>query len=159
MVNSCPFGADFTIANSSRFNSVVNGEDTVTYGADNSVDQKMAITGRTIQQQDEKTYQVKDDAAINTRGEITLELSSDWIQSETAAKAIGDWIVNNWADPADTVEMTVFGNPLVRVGDVVSITDAPKGMTDVKHVALKVAQSWEDGLQTTLSCRKCPETV
>lgn len=151
-----PFGADFTIANSSRFNSVVNGEDTVTYGADNSVEQKMVIIGRTIQQQDEKKYQVKDLNAINTRGEITLEISSDWIQSEAAAKAIGDWIVQNWADPADTFELTVFGNPLIRVGDVSSLSYAPKGLTDVKAVVLKKTQNWDDGLTTTLVCRKCP---
>jgi hypothetical protein len=153
------FGATFTIANSSRFNSVVNGEDTVTYGADNSVEQKMVITGRTIQQQDEKKYQVKDDAAITARGEITLEISSDWIQSETAAKAIGDWIVTHWAEPADTLELTVFGNPLVRVGDVISVSYAPKGLTDVKFVVLKAAQGWDDGLQTSLICRKCPQPV
>lgn len=154
-----PFGADFTIANSSRYNSVVNGEDTVTYGADNPVDQKMVITGRTIQQQDEKKYEVKDEQAINARGEITLEISSDWIQSEAAAKSIGDWIVNNWSDPADTINMTVFGNPLVRVGDVGSVSYAPKGLSNVKVVVLKVSQNWDDGLQTSLICRKCPVTV
>ena len=154
-----PFGADFTIANSSRINSVVNGEDTITYGPDNSVDQKMVITGRTIQQQDEKPYQVKDEKAITARGEITLELSSDWIQSEAAAKAIGDWIVNNWAEPADTITLTVFGNPLVRVGDVVSVSYAPKGLAASKCVVLKAGQTWDNGLQTTLICRKCPVTV
>lgn len=153
------FGAKFTIANSSRFDSVVSGEDTLTYGPDNSVDQKMVITARTIQQQDEKPYQVKDERAIVARGEITLELSSDWIQSEAAAKAIGDWIVANWAQPADTVTLTTFGNPLIRVGDVVSITYAPTGLDAVKFVVLKAGQSWDNGLQTTITCRKCPVTV
>jgi hypothetical protein len=154
-----PFGADFTIANSSRINSVVNGEDTVTYGPDNSVEQKMVITARTIQQQDEKTYEVKDAKAIRVHGEIQLEVSSDWIQSEAAAKAIGDWIVNNWAEPADTVDVKVFGNPLIRVGDVVNITYAPKGISNVKFVVLTCSQSWDDGLETTITCRKCPQQV
>jgi prophage tail gpP-like protein len=154
-----PFGADFTIANSSRINSVVNGEDTVTYGPDNSVEQKMVITARTIQQQDEKTYEVKDAKAIRVHGEIQLEVSSDWIQSEAAAKAIGDWIVNNWAEPADTVDVKVFGNPLIRVGDVVNITYAPKGISNVKFVVLSCSQSWDDGLETTITCRKCPQQV
>jgi hypothetical protein len=151
-----PFGAQFTIANSSRINSVVNGEDTLTYGADNSVDQKMLITGRTIQQADEKEYIVKDDDAIRARGEITLEISSPWVQSETAAKALGAWIVNNWAEPADTLEMVVYGNPLVRVGDVTSVTYTPKGLTDAKFIVLSVRQSWDDGLQTQIICRKLP---
>jgi hypothetical protein len=154
-----PFGADFTIANSSRINSVVNGEDTITYGPDNSVEQKMVITARTIQQQDEKTYEVKDAKAIRTHGEITLEVSSDWIQSEAAAKSIGDWIVNNWAEPADMMDAQVFGNPLIRVGDVVNVTYAPKGISNVKFVVLSCSQSWDNGLQTTITCRKCPQQV
>jgi hypothetical protein len=152
-----PFGADFTIANSSRFNSVVNGEDTVTYGADNSVEQKMVITARTIQQEDEKQYVIKNDAAIRARGEIPLDISSQWIQSEAAAMSIGNWIVNNWAKPADTLEVVVFGHPLIRVGDVVSVSYAPKGLTDEKFVVLRSQQSWDNGLQTSLSCRKCPD--
>lgn len=154
-----PFGADFTIANSSRLNSVVNGEDTVTYGADNSVEQKMVITARTVQQQDEKQYTVKDDRAILARGEITLEISSPWTQSETAAKSIGNWIVTNWAEPADMLEMTVYGNPLVRVGDAISVTYAPKGMDDVKFIVLKVGNGWDNGLATSLVCRKLPQPV
>lgn len=154
-----PFGAKFTIANSSRYNSVVNGEDTVTYGSDNSVDQKMVITARTIQQQDEKTYNVKDDRSIRVHGEISLEVSSDWIQSEAAAKAVGDWIVANWAEPADTAEIQIFGNPIIRIGDVVNVNYAPKGITNVKFVVLKVSHSWDDGLQTNITCRKVPQQV
>jgi hypothetical protein len=157
--NGNAFGATFTLANSSRINSVANGEDTVTYGPDNSVEQKMVITARTIQQQDEKTYTVKDDRAIRIHGEIPLEISSDWIQSEAAAKAIGDWIINNWAEPADTAEVKIFGNPLVRVGDAVNITYAPKGIAGIKFVVLKCDQSWDNGLVTTITCRKCPQQV
>jgi hypothetical protein len=157
--NGNPFRAQFTIANSSRINSVVNGEDTVTYGPDNSIEQKMVITGRTIQQQDEKTYNVKDERAIRVHGEIPLEVSSDWIQSEAAAKAIGNWIVNNWAEPADTIEVQLFGNPLIRIGDVVNVNYAPKGISNVKFVVLRANQSWGEGLQTTLTCRKCPQQV
>jgi len=96
-----PFGAHFIIANASRWNSVVNGEDTLTYGSDNPVDQKIMITGRTIQQAEATDYVVTDEQAVRARGEIALEFNSQWIQSEAAAKSLGDWIVANWAEPAD----------------------------------------------------------
>lgn len=151
-----PFGAKFIIANTSRWNSVVNGEDTISYGSDNPVDQKMMITGRTIQQAEAVDYEVKDDQAIRARGEIPLEFTSQWIQSEAAAKALGDWIVQNWADPADEIEMEVFGNPLLQVGDVIAINYPPKDMTESTHkyFVIAVDSSWDNGLKTELTLRR-----
>ncbi|QQV92409.1 minor tail protein [Streptomyces phage MeganTheeKilla] len=151
-----PFGAHFIIANASRVNSVVNGEDTLTYGADNPVDQKIMITGRTIQQAEAKDYEVKNEQAIRARGEISLEFSSDWIQSESAAKALGDWIVANWSQPCDEIEMEVFGNPLIQIGDVIAVNYPPKNMTASTHkyFVIGVDQSWDNGLTTNLSLRR-----
>jgi hypothetical protein len=151
-----PFGAHFIIANASRINSVVNGEDTLTYGADNPVDQKIMITGRTIQQAEPTDYEVKNEQAIRARGEISLEFSSEWIQTEAAAKALGDWIVNNWSEPCDEVEMQVFGNPLIQIGDVVAVNYPPKSMTAATHKYFVIGadQSWDNGLATTLTLRR-----
>lgn len=151
-----PFGAHFVIANASRFNSIVNGEDTITYGADNSVDQKIMITGRTIQQAEATDYVVTDDQAIKARGEIAIEFSSPWIQSEAAAKALGDWIVNNWSEPCDEVSIEVFGNPLIQIGDVIAVNYPPKNMTASTHkyFVIGVDQSWDNGLSTELKLRR-----
>jgi hypothetical protein len=151
-----PFGAHFIIANASRFNSVVNGEDTVTYGVDNTVTQKLMITGRTVQQAEAVDYVVSNEQAIRARGEIALELSSQWIQSKAAAVALGDWIVDNWSTPADDVELTIFGNPLIQIGDVIAINYPPRDMAESTHkyFVLGVSQSWDNGLQTTLTLRR-----
>jgi hypothetical protein len=151
-----PFGAHFIIANASRTNSVVNGEDTLTYGADNPVDQKMMITGRTIQQAESTDYVVQNDLAIRARGEIATEFSSPWIQSEAAAKALGDWIVDNWSEPADEIEVEVFGNPLIQIGDIISMNYPPRDMTDTTHkyFVISVDNAWDNGLSTTISLRR-----
>ncbi|XAO35236.1 minor tail protein [Streptomyces phage Francob] len=151
-----PFGAKFIIANASRINSVVNGEDTLTFGADNPVDQKIMITGRTIQQAEAKEYEVKNEVAIRSRGEIALEFSSQWIQSEAAAKALGDWIVENWSEPCDEVSINVFGNPLIQIGDVISVNYPPKNMaaSTHKYFVISVRQSWDNGLTTELGLRR-----
>jgi hypothetical protein len=151
-----PFGAHFIIANASRMNSVANGEDTLTYGADNPVDQKIMITGRTIQQAEAVDYVVQNDLAIRARGEIAIEFSSPWIQSESAAKALGDWIVLNWGDQSDEIEVEVFGNPLIQIGDVVALNYSPRDMTSATHkyFVISVENSWDNGLSTMLGLRR-----
>lgn len=151
-----PFGAKFIIANASRFNSVVNGEDTLTYGSDNPVDQKIMITGRTVQQAESTDYVVQNDQAIKARGEIAIEFSSTWIQSESAAKALGDWIVDNWGEPADEISMEVFGNPLLQIGDLIAINYSPRDMlaSTHKYFVTAISNSWDAGLSTTLELRR-----
>lgn len=151
-----PFGAKFIIANASRFNSVVNGEDTLTYGADNAVDQKMMITGRTIQQGESTDYVVENEVAIRARGEIAIEFSSPWIQSEAAAKALGDWIVDNWGELSDEIELEVFGNPLLQIGDVVAINYSPRDMiaSTHKYFIISINNSWDNGLVTSIGLRR-----
>jgi hypothetical protein len=151
-----PFKAKFILANADLGNAIVNGEDTTTYGADNPVDQKMVITGRTVQRAEPKDYTVKNEQAIRARGEISLDFQSDWIQSESAAKALGDWIVENWSQPCDEVEITVHGNPLLQVGDIVAVNYPPKNLSASTHKywVLAVEQQWDDGPATSVSLRR-----
>lgn len=150
-----PFGAKFTIANAARINAVVNGDDS-TLGTDNIVNQKAMVTARTIQQKEQKSYEVKDDAQIRARGEIALTFDSEWIQTEAAAKALGDWIVNNWSKPADEISMEVYANPLLQVGDLVSINYSPHNMSASTHkyFVLSVSQGWDEGPTTNLELRR-----
>lgn len=151
-----PFGAHFIVANASRVNAVANGEDTLTYGTDNPVDQKMMITGRTVQQGESTDYVVQNDLAIRARGEISIEFSSQWIQSEAMAKALGDWIVDSWGEPADQIELEVFGNPLIQIGDIVAINYAPRDMTAATHkyFVVSIDNGWDNGLTTTIQLRR-----
>jgi hypothetical protein len=151
-----PFGAKFIIANASPDDAIVNGEDTKTYGKDNPVNHKLLITGRTIQRAEPKEYVVQNEQAIRARGEIALEFNSDWIQSESAAKALGDWVVDMWSDPCDEVEISVFGNPLFQIGDIVAVNYPPGDMDAATHKywVTAVDQDWDNGPNTSLSLRR-----
>jgi hypothetical protein len=151
-----PFKANFIIANASRQNAVLNGEDTLTYGTDNAVEQKMLITGRTVQQAEAVDYVVTNDQAVAARGEIELTISSKWIQSKAAAVSLGDWIVDNWSEPSDNVEINVFGNPLLQIGDVVSVNYPPKDMDETTHKywIIGIGNDWDNGLGTNLQLRR-----
>lgn len=146
-----PFGAKFILANSYRSNAIVNGEDTLTYGADNSVDQKLMIYGRTITKEDEKTIISKNDDAIRRRGQVDTEIQPEWIQSESGAQALADWVTHHWADGCDEVEAEIFGNPLIQLGDIVSINYPQKDFDTVHHryFVVTIGRGYDTGYETT----------
>jgi hypothetical protein len=128
-----PFGAKFILMNAYRSNAIVNGEDTLTYGPDNSVEQKLMIYGRTVNKADEQTIITKNDDAIRRRGSVETEVQSEWIETEAAAQALSDWIVDHWAEGCDEVEAEIFGNPLIQLSDVVSVNYPQKNFDPVHH--------------------------
>jgi hypothetical protein len=151
------FGAKFIIANTSRLNAIVNGTDDVTFGPDNSVEQKTLIYGRTINVSDSaKQIEVSDDNAIRRRGEVELEIDSKWIQNKDSAQAIGDWIKTHWAGGMDEIEVESFMNPLLQVGDVVGVNYSPAAMTAATHkyFVVKISNSYDNGMKTTLTLRR-----
>lgn len=149
------FGAKFTIANAARSNAVVNGGDDGIYLGD-TVNQQMMITGRTVQQNEEKLYTVKNEQAIRARGEIVLDISSNWIQHEGAARELGDWIIQNWSDPNDVVSVDMFGNPLIQLGDVIAVNYARQNMTanTHKYFVTGITNGWDNGPTTSLTLRR-----
>lgn len=154
--NGNAFGAKFYLANTARINAILNGEDTTTFGADNPVDQKMMIYGRLIFQEDEKSSITKSDLAIRRRGEVTLELSSDWIQSEAASKAIGEWITLHWAGGNDEINLEIFGNPLLQLGDMVSVNYPAmnKLKTTHKYFVVSIQHDFNQGYSSRLVLRR-----
>jgi hypothetical protein len=157
-----PFGAKFMIANTARVNAVVSGEDTLTFGADNPVDQKFFVYGRTVTQADEQTVTVKDDLAIKKRGVTEVDIESPWIQSKSAATRIANWIVNNWAGGVDEMSLEVFGNPLINLGNIVTVTNkystdpaSPKYIDFQKYYVVEIQDGGgNEGLSTTLTLRR-----
>ena len=154
--NSTPFGAKFVLANTSRDNAVVYGEDTLMFGSDNAVDQKILIYGKTFKQDEDKTYTVRDSLGVKRRGEVPLEVNNEWIQSEAAAKSLGDWIIKNWSGGADEVEVKMFGNPLLQLTDMISVNAPSRYMATATHkyFVVKVSHNYNNGLETSLTLRR-----
>ena len=146
-----PFGAKFILANAYRSNAIVNGEDTLTFGSDNPVEQKLMIYGRTVTKGDEKTIISKNDDAIRRRGQVDTEVQSEFIQTEEAAQDLADWITHHWADGNDEVEAEIFGNPLIQLGDIVSINYPQKDFDPVTHryFVVEIGRGFDSGYDTT----------
>lgn len=152
---STPFGAKFVLANTSRENAVINGEDTLSF-PDNSVNQVLCVYARVITQAEAAVSVAKNDSQIQRRGRIDTEISSKWIQTEAAAKALGDWITKHWSEAADEQKVEIFGNPMLEIGDVVAVEYAEKAMTTATHkyYIVGIENSFDEGLTTQLTLRR-----
>lgn len=82
---------------------------------------------------------------------------SKWIQSNEDADTLGNWIKDNAINKGSVIDMTVFGNPILAVGDIISITYPYQGYADgntSKFIVNSISQSYaEGGLSTSISCR------
>lgn len=165
--NATPFGAKFMLANSSRDNAIVNGEDLLSFGKDNPVTQKMMIYGRLIFQEEGQVYTAKnkdgveespyrDDDSIRKRGKVEVDIDSKWIQSKAEAERLGNWILKHWSGGNDEVDVSMFGNPLFELGDVVSLDYPQKNISrnTHKYFVVGIRNSFSEGLETSLTLRR-----
>jgi hypothetical protein len=149
------FGASFLLANTYRRNAVVNGDDTLTFGVDNSIDQKIFVYGRAFSDEDQQTETVKDDVSIKKRGLSVITFDSPFIQSKESAKRLGDWIITHWGNGTEEYQIKVFGNPFVSVGDIVNVYYPNKQMyADDKFCVVSLSSSSKEGIETSLTIRR-----
>jgi hypothetical protein len=110
------------------------------------------ILGKYISQSGQLEY------VDNAAGEYTVKepviFESKWIQKQTDVVALADWIKNIWSVKQTIIQMSVFGNPLISVGDIITISDSYNELTTTrKFVVLNVTNSFRDGLETNITCR------
>lgn len=147
-------GATFVLANSHRNNAVVYGEDTLTAGADNAINQKLFVYGRPVIQKDAKEIIKTDDWAVRRRGVIETEYASKWIQNDAAAEALADWLTSRWTRSDTIVSVEAFGNPLIELTDVVGIEYDDMTATTHKYFVTAISTSFDGGLNTTFTLRR-----
>lgn len=79
---------------------------------------------------------------------------SSWLQNESDVKSLANWIKSNVVNKGKIINMTIFGNPLVSVGDIVSIKNTYQGLSgDENFIVTEVKHSFSEGLETSITCR------
>ena len=79
---------------------------------------------------------------------------SSWLQNESDVKSLANWIKLNVVNKGKIVNMTIFGNPLISVGDIVSIKNAYQGLAGTENfIVTEVKHSFSEGLETSITCR------
>ena len=87
---------------------------------------------------------------VESNGGDTAQLDSQWIQSKSAARKMLR-IVEIGVDGFSTkLSLSIFGNPLIQIGDVVTVSYALNGMLNQKYLVTSVSQAFDSGLSTTL---------
>lgn len=122
-----PLGAKFRIANTARHDAILQGEDPILFGPDNAVEQRMMVYGRVLQKDEGKLLSVEDKNSTRSLGVQELTINADWVQTSTAANKLGSHIVEAMSMPVKTFEVKLFGNPYLKVGDMVVVHAPAQG--------------------------------
>lgn len=80
----------------------------------------------------------------------SIQLDSDWIQSKEAANKLMSTITNGIEYFSKDVNLDIFGNPLVQIGDRVQLTYPLAGIKDQVYVVTSVSHDFSNGLGTKL---------
>ena len=148
--NKRPMGAGFTLHNRSEKNQLVNGE-RETDVANARRNESLFITAKTLFLGAEQELDYKDKDLIDQFGEKSLEITGEWLQRRESAEDIGKFIRNRFGTQTSNYELEIYGNPLIEVGDIVSVYWPGKRIATYTYVVTKVAHSWDNGLSTTIS--------
>jgi hypothetical protein len=82
------------------------------------------------------------------------QLDSEWIQSKQAAQRMLKVISMGIEGFSKTVTLDIFGNPLIQVGDVITLTYYLKGIRDQKYFVNSVDHSFTTGLETRITMNR-----
>lgn len=74
---------------------------------------------------------------------------SKWLQNQDDVKRLADWIKGRVVNKSKIIEMEVFGNPIISVGDIITVDYAYQGFTSAqKIIVVKISHRYNDGLTT-----------
>ena len=79
-----------------------------------------------------------------------IQLDSQWIQSKDVANKLLTTVEKGIDGFSKDTSIQIFGNPLIQVGDVITITYTLAGLKQQKYIVHSVSQSFNQGLKTTL---------
>ena len=82
------------------------------------------------------------------------QLDSEWIQSKQAAQRMLKVISMGIEGFSKTVSLNIFGNPLIQVGDIVTLTYSLNGISNQRYVVGSINQTFDQGLSTKLTLNR-----
>ncbi len=111
-----------------------------------------SIIGNTLVQSGQNEYLDKTINEFTVPEQLTFE--SVWIQREEDAKSLSNWIKLQWSKKQSVCELEVFSNPLISVGDIVTINYPSNGLNGTqKFIVSSINNSFEGGLSTKITTR------
>jgi len=87
----------------------------------------------------------------------TVQLDSEWIQSKQAAYKMLKVVQRGVEGFSKTVSLNIFGNPLIQVGDTVTLSYSLNGIVEQRYLVHSVSHNFSQGLSTSLSLKRIQE--
>jgi hypothetical protein len=92
-----------------------------------------------------------------TNASEVVQLDTKWIQSKAAAQKLMKIIESAIDGFSKDVTLKMFGNPLLQVGDVITLSYSLNGISLQKYVVTNISQSFSEGLETTIKVNRIPQ--
>ena len=86
-----------------------------------------------------------------------VQLDSEWIQSKQAAYKMLKVMQMGIEGFSKSISLNIFGNPLIQVGDIVTLSYNLNGISGQKYFVHSVNQSFSQGLETSLILKRIQE--
>jgi len=112
----------------------------------------LEIQGTSIAPAGEVVYTTGPDSKFAVNEPISFE--SNWIQNEEDAKKLAEFIQSHVVSKSKIISMTIFGNPLLSVGDIVTVNYPYQGMNQNEDIIItSIFQDYSEGLATSITGR------
>jgi hypothetical protein len=143
------FGIDaFVLNNTGAFVDLADGGE-----------KSFIVVGETIAPLD--PFEYIDPDLSSTKNDEQVAFESTWIQKESEAKALSQWMRTQWSKQQTVVTLDVFPNPLIETGDIVEISypsnlvysSEDSGKTAGKYIVLDIEQGYSESPSTKVTCR------
>lgn len=127
--------------NSSTTIPVTDGENT-----------QLHLYGNKLSTSSELIYTTGDEKDYGIKRPIVFE--TKWIQRSEDAENLAKWIKDQVINRGRIIKMEIFGNPLLQVGDIVSVKyDYQNFIGEEPMIITNIVHSFSSGLKTSVTCR------
>lgn len=100
------------------------------------------------------TLEYTDTTASDYTNKEPIVFESKWIQKLTDVTSLANWIKGTWSTKQRIINLEVFGNPLLSIGDVITVTYPYNNLnTSSKFIITNISQRFEGGLSTSITAR------
>jgi hypothetical protein len=136
------FGGETYVLNNSAALTPLNDEQSATF----------YLYGDTIAPSG--TLEYNSDILSDYINQEPVVFESSWLQNLSDVEALGQWIKNNIVNKGKLINLSIFGNPFIAVGDIVSVKYSYQGLDGTqKFIVTNVRHSFNEGLDTEITCR------
>lgn len=131
----------------------------------NDQEKQFVVIGNSIVSSDSFEY-IDPDLSESDKQEM-IGFDSTWIQRETEAKQLSQWMSKQWSKQQKVISLETFLNPLIQIGDVIEVSypnnglyssedsNIPSGFSANKFVVLSIDSTYDQSSPptTSLACR------